>query len=670
MGTMLYNISQILGITVIHSLWQALLIYFLLRIALTFGDKLSSAIKYHLALTSLLAITGWFVYTLVTEINVYNWLAVKTLKISDLPAMLNLPAGVHQFNDQTIRYYYDIEGYLPYIATVYIAGLAFNTVKLVLARKKITAIKHTMSVDIGLQHQVNKLMKALNIITDVRIGLSKLVDVPCMVGCLKPVILLPFTVTNYLSAEEIEAILLHELAHIKRNDYLVNMIQQIISILLFFNPCTLLINRIINEERENCCDDLVVKATADPIIYAKALLKLEQNRQNDWKLALAAIGKKYHLLNRIERIMKTKKQLPSLRPALLATLILTIGIGCMALLKPEVAEGKISIKNISPVINAMLADTGHKSKPAAHVKQAHHAAMHKSTATFSEAENDRKIEELSAEVQKYSDVINKHYNDPEFKKLERQIEELGNKLEESYQSPAVKHQQEELAKLGEDFSKKWTESDKMKSLESKLGEMGRDMGVYFSSPEFKRLDAEVRKKYGIPADRKYFDDNKDENYRKYQDELTSRLPPKIKAETEDMKQMGEEIGRPYESDEYKAESKRLQELGDSVGKVYQNPGMLKTQEEIEKLSAKMTAWQNMPDVKMAQEELTRAVSKLNAYMNSPAYKNYIKALQNLNFNYNFNLNDNNEKPEKAEKPEKPEKPEAPEKPETPGGDDQ
>ena len=64
----------------------------------------------------------------------------------------------------------------------------------------------------------------------------------------------------------------------------------------------------------------------------------------------------------------------------------------------------------------------------------------------------------------------------------------------------------------------------MKSLETRLGEMGREIGVYFSSPEFKRLDAEVRKKYGIPANRNYSDD-RDENYRKYQDELTSKLPP-------------------------------------------------------------------------------------------------------------------------------------------------
>ena len=239
----------------------------------------------------------------------------NAVKLTDLPAMLNLPAGIRQFNDQSIRYYYDIEGYLPYIAVAYLGGLVFNTIKLFLARKKINTIKRTMSVDIALQYQVNRLSSVLNITQKVKIGLSKLVDVPCMAGYLKPVILLPFTVTNYLSADEIEAILLHELAHIKRNDYLVNVIQQIISILLFFNPCTLLINRIINEERENCCDDLVVKATADPIIYAKALLKLEQNRQNDWKLALAATGKKYHLLNRIERIIeKTKKQVTKPAP--------------------------------------------------------------------------------------------------------------------------------------------------------------------------------------------------------------------------------------------------------------------------------------------------------------------------------------------------------------------
>jgi bla regulator protein BlaR1 len=134
---------------------------------------------------------------------------------------------------------------------------------------------------VQLQQQIgNFAAKSLNITQKVTVGLSHMVDVPCIVGFLKPVILLPITLSTYLEAEEIEAILMHELAHIKRNDYLINLLQQVITTLLFFNPCVLLINKIIGEERENSCDDLVVDSTKAPVIYAKALFKLEQSRQN------------------------------------------------------------------------------------------------------------------------------------------------------------------------------------------------------------------------------------------------------------------------------------------------------------------------------------------------------------------------------------------------------
>ena len=208
-----------------------------------------------------------------------------------------------------------------------------------------------MSIDIAIQYKVAQFAKMLGIGKSVKVGLSKLVDGPCMAGYFKPVILLPFSLATYLSADEIEAVLLHELAHIKRNDYLINLLQQVIAILLFFNPCAQLINRIINEERENSCDDLVVNTTSKPLAYAKALLKLEETRENDLQLAMSAIGKKYYLLNRIERIMKTKKTTPGIRPALAAMLILTISIGAIALLNPEIAQGKISVKAISPVIH-------------------------------------------------------------------------------------------------------------------------------------------------------------------------------------------------------------------------------------------------------------------------------------------------------------------------------
>src|SRR6185437_10621277 len=134
MENILYNISQVLGITIIHSLWQGLLVYFMLRMALMFSAQLSASKKYMMAVCSLLAITGWFIYTLVNEIHLYNWLAVKPAKISAMPLMLELPAGVHRLDDEAIRYYYNIEGYLPYITVLYVAGLLFNTVRLILSR--------------------------------------------------------------------------------------------------------------------------------------------------------------------------------------------------------------------------------------------------------------------------------------------------------------------------------------------------------------------------------------------------------------------------------------------------------------------------------------------------------------------------------------------------------
>jgi len=671
MENILYNISQVLGITVIHSLWQALLVYFMLKIALMLGHKLSSSNKYLMAVSALFAITGWFFYTLITEINVYEWIVVKSANPSVLPVITGIPAAIHQFNDVTARYYYDIEQYLPYIAILYIAGLLFNTGKLVVARKKLDNIKQNMSIDIELQYLVNKFSDAFGISKKVKIGLSNLVDVPCMAGYIKPVILLPFTLTTYMSAQELEAIVLHELAHIKRNDYLVNLLQQVIAILLFFNPCAILINRIINEERENCCDDLVVKATASPLIYAKALLKLEQTRQNDQKLALAATGKKYHLLNRIERIMKSKQTTTGMRPALLAMLIFTAAIGCITLLKPEIAQGKISVKAISPLISDILADTGHKStsnKTAqAHpIKKHHTTVVHKDGDHYAEAENDKKIEELDAEIKKHSDAVDGYFNSGNFKEMQEKMERLGKELQEYYNRPEVKREQEELEKAGKDFSKNWGRDEKEEKMSTQMGELGRSIGAYFKTPEFKRMDAELRKKYGIPLERNYNDD-RDENYKKYEEELESKLPPEIREKTERLKTMGEEIGARYKSPEFMEQNKRMQELGDSLNKAYSNPEIKEKQKEMERLGVELAAMQNSPEVKKARADMDKAIKELYKYLSSSEYKKVMAMMQSLNFNYDSNLN-NDEKQEKAEKVEKSEKVEKTEKPEKPEGD--
>ena len=112
---------------------------------------------------------------------------------------------------------------------------------------------------------------------DVRMWFSDLVDTPLTIGFWKPVILLPVAAINHLSLQQAEAIILHELNHIKRNDYFINFLIACMDIILFFNPFVRVLTNIIKSERENSCDDMVLQFRYDAGHYASALLLLEKN---------------------------------------------------------------------------------------------------------------------------------------------------------------------------------------------------------------------------------------------------------------------------------------------------------------------------------------------------------------------------------------------------------
>ena len=130
----------------------------------------------------------------------------------------------------------------------------------------------------------------------VRLLESTLVDVPTVIGWIKPVILLPASALSGLKPHQLEAILAHELAHIRRHDYLVNLLQTLVETLLFYHPAVWWLSRRIRAERENCCDDLAVSLCGDPYTYAQALADLEELRGparplrdgRQWRIARAA----------------------------------------------------------------------------------------------------------------------------------------------------------------------------------------------------------------------------------------------------------------------------------------------------------------------------------------------------------------------------------------------
>ena len=104
---------------------------------------------------------------------------------------------------------------------------------------------------------------------------SSRVAVPLVVGWLRPAILVPVAALSGLTALEMEAILAHELAHIRRHDYLVNLVQCLIETLMFHHPATWWISGVIRREREHCCDDIAVLACRDRVVYARALAAME-----------------------------------------------------------------------------------------------------------------------------------------------------------------------------------------------------------------------------------------------------------------------------------------------------------------------------------------------------------------------------------------------------------
>ena len=127
------------------------------------------------------------------------------------------------------------------------------------------------------------------------------VDVPLVVGCLRPIVVLPIAAISQLNAAQVEAILAHELAHVRRHDYLVNLMQTLAETLLFYHPAVWWLSARIRDEREHCCDDVAVAVCGDPVGYAAALAELEAWRSGELSLAAAATGGS--LLNRVRRIL-------------------------------------------------------------------------------------------------------------------------------------------------------------------------------------------------------------------------------------------------------------------------------------------------------------------------------------------------------------------------------
>jgi len=198
-----------------------------------------------------------------------------------------------------------MEPALPWVVLVWFGGVVALSLRLAsgwLVTRQLGSVG-TSSVPDACREAVARLAARLRISRPVRVLESAVVQVPAVIGWLRPVILLPASALTGLTPLQLDALLAHELAHVRRYDYLVNLIQSVIETLLFYHPAVWWVSQQVRDEREHCCDDLAVAVCGDPHFYARALLGMERLRVTPPGFVLAAAGRGGSLMGRIRRLV-------------------------------------------------------------------------------------------------------------------------------------------------------------------------------------------------------------------------------------------------------------------------------------------------------------------------------------------------------------------------------
>ena len=333
--------AKALGWTLVHSLWEGAAIALTLAIVLSIVR--SSRIRYAAACVAMLGILVGFGLTL------YRLAPNKITSpaaVHPLPAPVKLPVDNRPHANQSSPW--DASQLPPWLAPVWLAGVLLFQLRCLIswtaaARLRRTGVCSPPPEWIG---RLDELQRRLHMSRPVKLLESCFAEVPVVIGNLRPVILIPVGLLAGLPAAQVEAILLHELAHIRRADYLVNLLQTLVEGLLFYHPAVWWISSAIRTERENCCDDLVVLTNGDAHEYAIALTALAENRWTMPNAALAVTGGK--LVKRIRRLLAQPDAQRSTPAPLLPVgiLIVTGAVALMAWQSPAPPAP-------SPLINAL-----------------------------------------------------------------------------------------------------------------------------------------------------------------------------------------------------------------------------------------------------------------------------------------------------------------------------
>ncbi|HJV21049.1 MAG TPA: M56 family metallopeptidase [Holophagaceae bacterium] len=299
--------------TLLHFLWQGALLGLVAWVGLALLARRSPQARYAWAcgILSLMALAPVITFLVLRQAGAAAPSApVESTALLQASAWIRLQAA--------------LQPWLPALSLGWLAGVGLFALRLAGGFVMIQRLKEVGTSPVPSQwHLVlARLCRDLRLRRTVRLLASARVDVPMVVGWLRPVILLPAAALTQLTPHQLEAILAHELAHVRRHDFAVNLLQACVEALLFYHPAVWWLSSKVREERELACDDVAVSLCGDALAYAQALAVLDDLRSPLPTLALASHGGS--LMKRITRLVQPQLlPNPTLRSALLTALAAT-----------------------------------------------------------------------------------------------------------------------------------------------------------------------------------------------------------------------------------------------------------------------------------------------------------------------------------------------------------
>jgi uncharacterized protein (TIGR03435 family) len=335
------------GWSLLHFLWQGTIIVALYAAARRTARGCSPNLRYILACGALAVmavapIATWFVLAPGPTLPVTAGHAVAPAVGASAGGFASTVAVVGFAPQQR---------YLPWVVAIWFAGALAFWIRLLGGWIFTVRLRTALASPAPerWQQTLERLKARLRVTAPVRLLTSALVATPVVVGWLRPVVLVPASALTGLPPEQIEALLIHELAHIRRADYFVNLLQGMVESLLFYHPAVWWISGQIRIEREMCCDDVAVSMCGDALTYVSALAQLESARPAHLRTAIAANGGS--LADRIARLLGASRATTrtSAGPGIAAGAML-LAITAIAVFAQPAARSKFEVASIKPSV--------------------------------------------------------------------------------------------------------------------------------------------------------------------------------------------------------------------------------------------------------------------------------------------------------------------------------